>query len=132
MQSEPPPAQTGCAGRVEQLPDRGGNHVPSGPIEYADSPPASGSHRPIWAAWGEFGTLGPEYWVHNLEHGGAALLYARSSTAADGLRAYARGAPNRPDEARQNRSTGRPRAATRLRAAQGAPWRGRGRAGFPL
>ena len=46
------------------------------PIVSADPPPAGGPHNPCWASWGvHTRPLPPEYWVHNLEHGGVVLLY---------------------------------------------------------
>ncbi|MSQ14389.1 MAG: DUF3105 domain-containing protein [Dehalococcoidia bacterium] len=52
-------------------------HVPEGsPLEYKNSPPSSGVHygvtRPL-AVYSE--EVNPGYWVHNLEHGGIAILY---------------------------------------------------------
>ena len=44
-------------------------------ITYADAPPVAGDHRSEWAKWGEFQYLPPQRWLHNLEHGGVAILY---------------------------------------------------------
>ena len=44
-------------------------------ISYKASPPSSGAHRPSWAKWGPYSYLPPQRWLHNLEHGGIALLY---------------------------------------------------------
>lgn len=44
-------------------------------ITYADAPPSSGSHRPIWGQWGSYIFLPQQRWLHNLEHGGVAFLY---------------------------------------------------------
>lgn len=65
------------------------------PIEYAVDPPSSGPHRPAWARWGEYDYLPPQRWVHNLEHGGVALLYHPCADAAsvDALRAFAEARP---------------------------------------
>ncbi len=65
------------------------------PISYAESPPASGPHRGTWARWGEYAFLPPQRWVHNLEHGGVALLYHPCAPAAvvDALREWARSQP---------------------------------------
>jgi hypothetical protein len=56
------------------------NHVPGGTqVTYKNQPPTSGPHyaqtdgAPV--AWQYIGTLQPELWVHNLEHGGIVLLY---------------------------------------------------------
>ena len=52
-------------------------HVPVGtPIQYANVPPASGTHFPITAPYGVYERPVEEgLWVHNLEHGAIALLY---------------------------------------------------------
>lgn len=42
---------------------------------YALTPPSSGPHRGRWGRWGEYISLPPERWLHNLEHGGIAVLY---------------------------------------------------------
>ena len=85
-------------GTTTEQPDRGGMHVPAPtPIEYDFSPPASGPHRPRWAKWGEYDSLPPERWVHNLEHGGIVFLYAPSADQAtlDAMRDFA---ASRPDD----------------------------------
>lgn len=92
----PPPVVTGCNGATSQIPSRGMSHIAQpAPIEYQDTPPSSGNHRAIWAKWGEYSTISPEYWIHNLEHGGVALLYGQTatSTVVDALRAYAKNRP---------------------------------------
>ncbi|MEL6177902.1 MAG: DUF3105 domain-containing protein, partial [Myxococcota bacterium] len=67
-------------------------HVPE-PVEipYTDTPPACGPHRPQWGVWGEYTFLPPQRFLHNLEHGGIALLYhpCADTTLVDALRAYA-------------------------------------------
>lgn len=65
-------------------------------ITWEDSPPASGPHRPAWARWGEYSYLPPERWLHNLEHGGVALLYHPCAPAEtiDALRAIAQARPD--------------------------------------
>jgi len=52
-------------------------HVPDGsPISYASYPPASGPHYPAPASWGQYDSpLEEGRFVHNLEHGGVAILY---------------------------------------------------------
>jgi hypothetical protein len=62
------------------VPDEGRQHVQVGtPVAYQHQPPTSGSHysqsgvAPV--AWQFIGTLQPEAWVHNLEHGGIVVLY---------------------------------------------------------
>jgi hypothetical protein len=45
-------------------------------VTYDSNPPSSGPHYPIWAAYQAYDTPVPrEYYVHDLEHGGVALLY---------------------------------------------------------
>jgi len=52
------------------------NHIPAGiALAVSPHPPSSGTHRPDWAKWGEYSYLPPQRWLHNLEHGGVALLY---------------------------------------------------------
>ncbi len=61
---------------VETLPDHGALHIDMAKtITYTELPPASGSHRAVWAKWGQYSFLWPQRWVHNMEHGGVALLY---------------------------------------------------------
>lgn len=49
----------------------------SEPIVYADLPPAGGPHNPCWTTFGAHATEAlDDNWVHNLEHGGVAYLYA--------------------------------------------------------
>ncbi|KHJ85596.1 hypothetical protein OESDEN_14673 [Oesophagostomum dentatum] len=44
-------------------------------IEYYDSPPLRGDHRPNWARYGEYLYVPEQRWLHNLEHGSIILLY---------------------------------------------------------
>jgi hypothetical protein len=44
-------------------------------ICYDVHPPSSGSHRPMWGKWGTYDYMPPQRYLHNLEHGGIALLY---------------------------------------------------------
>jgi hypothetical protein len=62
------------------VPSEGQQHVQAGTqVTYQHQPPTSGSHysqagvAPV--AWQTIGTLQPEVWVHNLEHGGIVVLY---------------------------------------------------------
>jgi uncharacterized protein DUF3105 len=75
------------------MPDLGGGHVPEGrPIQYPSYPPTSGSHWPRPAPWGVYDfELTPEVFVHNLEHGGIAVLYHCPEPCPD-LEAQLRGA----------------------------------------
>lgn len=102
---EPEPLPTECAsydpgacvaGEGRLFEDHGGAHVAApDPITWPESPPASGPHRPQWARWGEYASLGPEHWLHNLEHGGVALLYhpCAGDDVVDALRAFAQSRP---------------------------------------
>ncbi len=76
---------------VEEHALEAGAHIADGAIDYIALPPASGAHRPSWARWGEYSYLPPHRWLHNLEHGGVALLYhpCASDTLKAGLRDYA-------------------------------------------
>jgi hypothetical protein len=62
-------------------PEQGFMHVNVGTqVSYDTNPPASGDHYGVWVAWGSWQTPAPpEYWVHNLEHGGVVLLYKCAS-----------------------------------------------------
>jgi hypothetical protein len=75
------------------------NHVADDvPIAYEEDPPACGPHRGQWARWGEYSYLPPQRWLHNLEHGGIALLYhpCAPSALVDQLRTFA--TTRAPDE----------------------------------
>jgi hypothetical protein len=63
-------------------------------ITYEATPPSSGNHRPSWAKWGHYSYLPPQRWLHNLEHGGIALLYHPCAEPAvkDKLLQYAKAA----------------------------------------
>jgi hypothetical protein len=91
----PPPAPATSAER----PDFGALHDSSArPIVYDEAPPASGTHRGDWGKWGEYAFLPPQRWLHNVEHGGAALLYhpCAPKEVVDALRQFARNRP--PDD----------------------------------
>lgn len=64
-------------------------------ITYADKPPSSGTHRPVWGNWGEYVFLPQQRWLHNLEHAGIALLYHPCAPKAtvEALRALAKYLP---------------------------------------
>jgi hypothetical protein len=79
-------------GRGERQESRGAGHIADDePITYDLSPPAADNHRGMWARWGEYRSLPPQRWLHNLEHGGIAFLYHPCADAAvvDELRAIA-------------------------------------------
>lgn len=75
---------------------RGNAHIRDDePIEYELSPPSSGDHRARWGRWGEYSYMPPQRWLHNLEHGGVALLYhpCADEAVTDALREIARARP---------------------------------------
>ena len=65
-----------CQAQIINEPSDGAGHY-SNPIGlcYDESPPSSGPHRPMWGKWGEYEFMPPQRYIHNLEHGGVALLY---------------------------------------------------------
>lgn len=72
-------------------------HIPDGePVPIDGDPPTFGPHRPAWAKWGEYDYLGPQRWLHNLEHGGVAFLYhpCADDALVDALRAVAHARPD--------------------------------------
>jgi hypothetical protein len=45
-------------------------------LTFGSQPPTGGPHNPCWSEWGVHDEpVEPKYFVHNLEHGGVALLY---------------------------------------------------------
>ncbi len=67
-----------CGPGIDSPAFEGATHVAIGThVSYAANPPASGDHYPTpWMPWGlQSSTIAPEYWVHNLEHGGIVELY---------------------------------------------------------
>lgn len=44
-------------------------------IHYASAIPTYGTHRPLWAQYGEYKFVPRQRWVHNLEHGAVVMLY---------------------------------------------------------
>jgi len=73
-----PPCALDCGPGVDYPPFEGAAHVAEPTmVNYANNPPASGSHWPVWQRpWGPYpGGLPRERWVHNLEHGGIVLAY---------------------------------------------------------
>jgi hypothetical protein len=65
---------------------------------YESVPPCIGAHWGTWTAWGENAdAVPPEVYVHNLEHGGVALLYDCPEGCDDAVsefRTYAEGVPD--------------------------------------
>ncbi|KAI4461040.1 tumor protein p53-inducible protein 13 [Holotrichia oblita] len=47
----------------------------SSKIFYESDIPTFGTHRPLWAQYGEYKFLPRQRWVHNLEHGAVVMLY---------------------------------------------------------
>jgi hypothetical protein len=69
---------TGPCGAVEQRHGiEGHDHVPiCTSVRYGTTPPSSGSHYPVWAAFKVYDSAIPEgYWVHDLEHGAVVISY---------------------------------------------------------
>jgi hypothetical protein len=61
----------------------GGDHV-TGPIEYAQVPPAGGPHDPVWDDCGAYpDPVRNENAVHDLEHGTVWITYRPGLDAAD-------------------------------------------------
>ena len=68
----------GCAEIVgEGFCSEGGVHVDQdSEIPWSNNPPHSGDHYPTWETWGEHEeSVMRGNWVHNMEHGGIALIY---------------------------------------------------------
>jgi hypothetical protein len=67
-------------------------------LDYESVPPCIGDHWPTWTAWGENAdSIPPEVYIHNLEHGGVALLYDCPEGCDDVVsefRDYAAGVPD--------------------------------------
>lgn len=83
-----PIAGGACNARERNVATQESPHVDpdAGAIVYLTNPPASGPHYPIWAHWGAWPNLPRGYWVHNLEHGGVALLYNCPAGACEATR----------------------------------------------
>lgn len=67
-----------CPMGITSVPMEPAVHVAQGSaIPWGSNPPATGNHYPVWAPWGQSqnGVVPRGNWVHNLEHGGVALLY---------------------------------------------------------
>lgn len=86
-------------GVVTDSPGDNGVHIDEPEaITYDDVPPSAGPHRGMWGAWGEYEFMPPQRYIHNLEHGGVALLYHPCAPAevVDQLRTFAQNRP--PDD----------------------------------
>lgn len=73
----------GLPGRL--MPDEGRDHAAEGmPLKYKRYPPTSGIHFPSAMKWGVYSQEVKEgHFVHNLEHGGIAILYNCPSACPD-------------------------------------------------
>jgi len=69
----------------EKLPVQYGRHIdPSQAGNWQTDPPNSGDHYPNLAPWGfSDRPIPPGNWLHNLEHGGIAVLYNCSDRCPD-------------------------------------------------
>jgi hypothetical protein len=98
--SPPPTPDPSCAMQQVAVTNEGWVHVAEGStITYRNNPPASGPHYPVWARFDAFTQVIPRgYWVHNLEHGAAVLLYRPDAPASvqQALRDAFAGLPNDP------------------------------------
>jgi hypothetical protein len=86
--SAPPGGEPGLDARTEHDPlscdiavaqhaIEGARHLPTcSPTSYATTPPSSGNHYAVWAAYRNYGTtFPPGFWVHSLEHGAVVIGY---------------------------------------------------------
>jgi hypothetical protein len=91
-----------CGARIARVADEAGIHVAQGSaLTFSSNPPATGAHYGVWAPWARVydGPVPRGNWVHNLEHGGVALLYrcpAGCPEVVAGLGALGRGLPQDP------------------------------------
>jgi len=87
-------AEARAKGPGEHLADQGTNHIAEGTTftGYNSTPPTSGSHWPLPAAWGVYDEPVPnERQLHNLEHGGVTIQYnTQDQTLIDNLKALAK------------------------------------------
>ena len=44
-------------------------------IQYNESLPTYGDHRPLWPRYGEYRFVPVQRWLHNIEHGAVIMLY---------------------------------------------------------
>jgi len=44
-------------------------------VNYNETIPRYGNHRPIWPVFGEYKFVPPQRWLHNIEHGAVVMLY---------------------------------------------------------
>lgn len=76
------PGGGGCA--TIAVPTQAWTHVPVGSdLASNHNPPTSGPHYPIWARYQAFSEVIPRgFWVHDLEHGGAVIVYRPDADAS--------------------------------------------------
>jgi hypothetical protein len=81
-----------CVPVIQEFPQEAGQHFPPGsPIAWTMNPPATGKHYSVWAHWDRNYTevLPRGYWMHNMEHGGVALLHNCPEGCPDDVAALA-------------------------------------------
>jgi hypothetical protein len=90
-----------CNVVVETHASQGALHVPlCSSVSYQTSPPSSGNHYPVWAAFGQYEfPLPPGFWVHDLEHGAVVISYNCPDGCADDLAAATAWFQNLPVDA---------------------------------
>ncbi len=67
-----------CHVTIREVENEGAEHLSEGAeLSFASNPPASGDHYGAWTRFEPFEdrVVPRGYWVHNLEHGGVALLF---------------------------------------------------------
>jgi hypothetical protein len=76
---------TDAGPQAYQVPDEGRYHINAGETaQYKHYPPSSGLHYGRILDWGIYDRdVPPEFWVHNLEHGGIVVLYNCSADCQD-------------------------------------------------
>lgn len=107
--ANPTVVDAGCAILIEDHPLLDSPHVAiDSAVTYNSSPPTSGPHYPVWAAYQEYDKpVDRRYYVHNLEHGGVVLAYncqaagdagavTACNTIVEALRAAVAAIPNDP------------------------------------
>ena len=74
-----------CPATVQSWPSEGGGHVdPSTTIVYCTTPPNSGPHYPIWAAFRSYDRpIAAGYLGHDLEHGAVVVHYRCATSCPD-------------------------------------------------
>lgn len=74
-----------CSDCEETVEVTSGTHT-NAAVDYGTGAPAGGPHNPCWSQWGvHTAPAAAERFVHNLEHGGIALLYNCADDCAEEL-----------------------------------------------